>query len=70
MTDAAKKLSAAAKNLSPAERVAVVDAILASLDTPDPKIDALVGLLMRVTSFLLLAFGTKSNSLKPMNNGD
>ena len=41
MTDAAKKLSAAAKVLSPVERLAVVDEILNSLDSPDPKIDAL-----------------------------
>jgi len=41
MTEAAEKLSAAAKDLSPAERLAVVDAILSSLDAPDPKIDAL-----------------------------
>ncbi len=41
MTDDAEKLSAAAKDLSPAERLAVVDAILSSLVAPDPKIDAL-----------------------------
>ncbi len=41
MTEAAKKLSAAAKVLSPAERLAVVDEILNSLDSPDPNIDAL-----------------------------
>ena len=39
MTDAAKKLSAAAKLLSPAERLAVVDEILNSLDASDPRID-------------------------------
>lgn len=41
MTDAAKKLSAAAKVLSPAERLAIVDEILNSLDSADPRIDAL-----------------------------
>lgn len=41
MTEAAERLSAAAKDLSPAERLAVVDAILSSLDAPDPKIDGL-----------------------------
>lgn len=41
MTEAAEKITAAAKDLSPAERLAVVDAILSNLDAPDPKIDAL-----------------------------
>ena len=39
MTNAAKKLSAQARKLSPAERLALVDDILASLDEPDPAID-------------------------------
>lgn len=41
MTDAAKTLSAEASKLSPAERLELVDAILASLDEPDPVIDQL-----------------------------
>lgn len=41
MTDDAEKLSATAEDLSPAERLAVVDAILSSLHAPDPIIDAL-----------------------------
>jgi putative addiction module component (TIGR02574 family) len=39
MTDAAKKLSAQARKLSPAERLDLVDDILASLDETDPAID-------------------------------
>ena len=41
MTDAAEKLAASAQDLSPSERLAVVDAILSSLDSPDPEIDRL-----------------------------
>ncbi len=41
MIDAAEKLSTAAQKLSPAERLAVVDAILGSLDAADPTMDAL-----------------------------
>ena len=41
MTDAAEKLSTAAQKLSRAERLAVVDAILGSLDAADPALDAL-----------------------------
>ena len=41
MTDAAKKLSAQARNLPPAERIELVDEILASLDETDPAIDRL-----------------------------
>jgi putative addiction module component (TIGR02574 family) len=39
MTDAAKKLSAQARKLSPAERLDLVDDLLASLDETDPAID-------------------------------
>ncbi|MGC2518331.1 MAG: addiction module protein [Burkholderiales bacterium] len=41
MTEAAKTLSDQARRLSPAERVELVDDILASLDEPDPNIDRL-----------------------------
>lgn len=41
MTDAAKILSRQARSLSPAERLELVDDLLASLDESDPKIDAL-----------------------------
>jgi len=41
MTDETKTLSAQARKLSPAERVELVDSILASLDEPDPNIDRL-----------------------------
>jgi putative addiction module component (TIGR02574 family) len=41
MTNAAKNLSAQARELSPDERLEVVDDILASLDEPDPAIDRL-----------------------------
>jgi len=41
MTDAAKQLSAQARNLSPSERLELVDDLLASLDEIDPKIDGL-----------------------------
>lgn len=41
MTDAAKELSEKARKLSPAERVELVDDLLASLDEPDPQIDRL-----------------------------
>ncbi|MGB7541428.1 MAG: addiction module protein [Burkholderiales bacterium] len=41
MTEAAKTLSNEARKLSPAERVELVDDILASLDEPDPNIDRL-----------------------------
>jgi putative addiction module component (TIGR02574 family) len=41
MTEAAKKLSAQARNLSADERLELVDDILASLDVPDPAIDRL-----------------------------
>jgi putative addiction module component (TIGR02574 family) len=41
MTEAAKQLSAQARNLSPSERLELVDDLLASLDEIDPKIDAL-----------------------------
>ena len=39
MTEITKTLSAEARKLSPAERIDVVDDILASLDEPDPNID-------------------------------
>jgi putative addiction module component (TIGR02574 family) len=41
MTEAAKKFSAQARNLSADERLELVDDILASLDVPDPAIDRL-----------------------------
>ena len=41
MTEAAKTLSDQARRLSPAERIELVDDILASLDEPDPNIDRL-----------------------------
>jgi len=41
MTEAAKDLSAKARKLSPAERLELVDDLLASLDEPDPQIDRL-----------------------------
>jgi len=41
MTDAAKTLSVQARKLSPAERIELVDDILASLDELDPAIDRL-----------------------------
>lgn len=41
MTEEAKILSAQARKLSPAERIELVDSILASLDEPDPNIDRL-----------------------------
>ena len=41
MTDAAKALSKQARKLSPAERLELVDDLIASLDEGDPKIDAL-----------------------------
>lgn len=41
MTDAAKTLSVQARKLTPAERIELVDDILASLDEPDPAIDRL-----------------------------
>ncbi len=41
MTDAAKNLFRQARNLSPDERLELVDDLLASLDEGDAKIDAL-----------------------------
>jgi putative addiction module component (TIGR02574 family) len=41
MTEAAKELSAKARKLSPAERLELVDDLLASLDEADPQIDRL-----------------------------
>ncbi|HUN68856.1 MAG TPA: addiction module protein [Burkholderiales bacterium] len=41
MTDAAKILSTQARMLSSAERMELVDDLLASVDESDPKIDAL-----------------------------
>jgi putative addiction module component (TIGR02574 family) len=41
MTEAAKELSAKARKLSPAERLELVDDLLASLDESDPQIDRL-----------------------------
>ncbi len=41
MTDAAKQLSAQARNLSPAKRLELVDDLLTSLDDSDPNIDRL-----------------------------
>ncbi len=40
MTEAAKQLSTQARKLSSAERLELVDDLLASLDESDPKIDA------------------------------
>ena len=39
MTEITETLSAEARKLSPAERIDLVDDILASLDEPDPNID-------------------------------
>jgi putative addiction module component (TIGR02574 family) len=41
MTESTKTLSVEARKLSPAERIDLVDDILASLDEPDPNIDRL-----------------------------
>ena len=41
MTESTKTLSVEARKLSPAERIDLVDDILASLDEPDPNIDQL-----------------------------
>jgi putative addiction module component (TIGR02574 family) len=41
MTDATKTLSRQARSLSPAERLELVDDLLASLDEGDSKIDVL-----------------------------
>ena len=41
MTESTKTLSIEARKLSPAERINLVDDILASLDEPDPNIDRL-----------------------------
>jgi putative addiction module component (TIGR02574 family) len=41
MTDAAKNLSKQARKLSPAERLELVDDLLASLDEVDPATDRL-----------------------------
>lgn len=41
MTEATKTLSDQARRLSPAERIELVDAIMASLDEPDPNMDGL-----------------------------
>ena len=41
MTNAAKTLRAQARKLSPAERIELVDDILASLDEPDAAVDRL-----------------------------
>jgi putative addiction module component (TIGR02574 family) len=41
MTEAAKELSAKARKLSPAERLELVEDLLASLDEPDAQIDRL-----------------------------
>lgn len=41
MTETTKTLSDQARKLSPAERIELVDAILSSLDEPDPEIDRL-----------------------------
>ena len=41
MTDAAKMLSRQARDLSPAERLELIDDLLASLDEGDPRLDAL-----------------------------
>ena len=39
MTDAAKKISAAARELPVDDRLQLVEQLLDSLDAPDPKID-------------------------------
>jgi putative addiction module component (TIGR02574 family) len=41
MTETTKTLSVEARKLSPAERIDLVDDILASLDEPDPAMDRL-----------------------------
>jgi putative addiction module component (TIGR02574 family) len=41
MTDDAKRISAAAKELPPGERLELVEQILESLDASDPSIDQL-----------------------------
>jgi putative addiction module component (TIGR02574 family) len=41
MTESTKNLSVQARKLTPAERLDLVDDILASLDEPDPSIDQL-----------------------------
>lgn len=41
MTEEANTLSIQARKLAPAERLELVDSILASLDEPDPAIDRL-----------------------------
>jgi putative addiction module component (TIGR02574 family) len=41
MTETAKTLSERARKLTPADRIELVDDILASLDEPDPKMDQL-----------------------------
>jgi putative addiction module component (TIGR02574 family) len=41
VTDAAKRLSLAARNLSPADRLELVERLLDSLDAPDETIDRL-----------------------------
>lgn len=41
MSKATKALSVQARKLSPAERIELVDELLASLDEPDPNIDRL-----------------------------
>jgi len=41
VTEPTKGLSDQARKLSPAERIELVDAILATLDEPDPAIDRL-----------------------------
>ena len=41
MTESAKELSAKARKLSAAERLELVDDLLASLDEPDPQMDRL-----------------------------
>ncbi len=41
MTEEAKILTARARRLSPSERIELVDAIVESLDEPDPSIDRL-----------------------------
>ena len=41
MTETAKSLSTQARKLSPAERLELVDDLLASLDEGDPTMDAL-----------------------------
>jgi len=41
MTDAAKRLSLAARSLSPGDRLELVEQLLDSLDAPDESIDRL-----------------------------